>query len=125
MLNFPYSELTGRKLINNKFIKIDRTGALELPSNRSGWLDTNSQARLVVEIVEQLDTSEIEGFYKGGGSAPYPPKMMLALLFYCYAKGIFASRQIEQATYELIPVLYITGGTHPDHDSINTGSKRF
>ncbi len=73
----------------------------------------------------QLDTSEIEGAYKGGGSPPYPPKMMLALLFYCYAKGIFASRQIEQATYELIPVLYITGGTHPDHDSINTFRKRF
>ncbi len=99
--------------------------ALELPSNRSGWLDTNSLARFVVEIVEQLDTSEIEGSYKGGGSAPYPPKMMLALLFYCYAKGIFTSRQIEQATYELIPVLYITGGTHPDHDSINTFRKRF
>lgn len=50
---------------------------------------------------------------------------MLALLFYCYAKGIFSSRQIEQATYELIPVLYITGGLHPDHDSINTFRKRF
>ncbi len=125
MLNFPYSELTGRRLISNKFIKIDRTVAIELPSNLEGWLDKNSLARFVVEVVEQLDTSEIEGAYKGGGSPPYPPKMMLALLFYCYAKGIFASRQIEQATYELIPVLYITGGTHPDHDSINTFRKRF
>ncbi len=125
MLNFPYSELTGRKLISNKFIKIDRTAAIELPSNMEGWLDKNSLARFVVEIVEQLDTSEIEGTYKGGGSAPYPPKMMLALLFYCYAKGIFASREIERATYELIPVLYITGGNHPDHDSINTFRKRF
>ena len=51
--------------------------------------------------------------------------MMLALLFYCYAKGIFSSRKIERATYELIPVLFITGGTHPDHDSINTFRKRF
>ncbi len=99
--------------------------AIELPSNMEGWLDTNSLARFVVEVVEQLDTSELEASYKGGGSAPYPPKMMLALLFYCYAKGIFTSRQIEQATYELIPVLYITGGTHPDHDSINTFRKRF
>ena len=90
-----------------------------------GWLDSNSLARFVVEVVEQLDTSEIEGSYKGGGSAPYPPKMMLALLFYGYAKGIFTSRQIEQATYELIPVLYITGGLHPDHDSINSFRKRF
>ncbi len=50
---------------------------------------------------------------------------MLALLFYCYAKGIFSSRKIEQATYELIPVLYLTGGLHPDHDSINTFRRRF
>jgi transposase len=90
-----------------------------------GWLDQNSLARFVVEIVEQLDTSAIEGVYRGGGNAPYPPKMMLALLFYCYGKGIFSSRKIEQATYELIPVLYITGGLHPDHDSINTFRKRF
>ncbi len=39
--------------------------------------------------------------------------------------GIFSSRKIEQASYELIPVLYITGGLHPDHDSINTFRKRF
>jgi hypothetical protein len=51
--------------------------------------------------------------------------MLLALLFYCYAKKIFTSRKIERATYELIPVLYVTGGTHPDHDSINTFRQRF
>jgi hypothetical protein len=50
---------------------------------------------------------------------------MLALLFYGYAQGIFSSRKIERATDELIPVLYITGGTHPDHDSINTFRQRF
>ena len=61
MLNFPYSELTGRRLISNKFIEIDRNVVIELPSNMEGWLDTNSLARFVVEIVEQLDTSEIEG----------------------------------------------------------------
>jgi hypothetical protein len=88
-------------------------------------LDENSLARFVVEIMEQLDTSAIEQAYGGGGSPPYPPKMMLALLFYCYAKGIFTTRKIERATYEQIPVLFITGGTHPDHDSINTFRKRF
>lgn len=96
-----------------------------MPGNCEGWLDENSLARFVVEIMEQLDTLAIEQAYGGGGSRPYPPKMMLSLLFYCYAKGIFTSRKIEQATYELIPVLFITGATHPDHDSINTFRKRF
>ena len=88
-------------------------------------MDENSLARFVVEIMEQLDTSAIEQAYGGGGSPPYPPRMMLALLFYGYAKGIFSSRKLERATYEQIPVLFITGGTHPDHDSINTFRKRF
>jgi transposase len=90
-----------------------------------GWLDGNDLARFIVEVVEALDTREIEDAYRGGGSAPYPPKMLLALLFYCYAKGIFSSRKIERATYELIPVVYLTGGLHPDHDSINTFRQRF
>ena len=96
-----------------------------MPGNCEGWLDENSLARFVVEIMGQLDTRPIEQAYGGGGSPSYPPKMMLALLFYCYAKSIFSTRKIEQATYEQIPVLFITGATHPDHDSINTFRKRF
>ena len=111
--------------MSNKFIEIDRTQPIILPDNLEEWLDNNDLARFVLEVVEQLDTSILENAYRGGGSAPYPPKMMLALLFYGYAKGIFSSRQIERATYERIPVLYITGGLHPDHDSINQFRKRF
>ena len=37
-------------------------------------------------------------FVRGTGSAQYPPSMMLALLIYCYANGIFSSRRIERAT---------------------------
>nr|VFJ69007.1 MAG: Transposase [Candidatus Kentron sp. DK]VFJ69551.1 MAG: Transposase [Candidatus Kentron sp. DK] len=86
---------------------------------------TKHLARFVVDIVDRMDVSPLEQKYTGGGSAPYSPRMMLALLFYGYATGIFSSRGIERATYELIPVLYITGGVHPDHDSINRFRKRF
>ena len=111
--------------MSHQFREIDRSQPITLPGNLEGWLDGNDLAHFIVEVVEALDTRAIEAAYRGGGSAPYPPKMLLALLFYCYAKGIFTSRKIEQATYELIPVLYVTGGTHPDHDSINTFRQRF
>jgi transposase len=111
--------------MSNKFIPINRETPIVLPPSLDGWLGKDSLARFIVEIVEQLDTSSIEEAYKGGGSRPYPPKMILALLFYCYANGIFSSRAIERSTYELIPVIYITGNTHPDHNSINTFRKRF
>ena len=111
--------------MSNQFREIDRSQPITLPGNLEGWLDGNDLAHFIVDVVEVLDTGAIEGEYRGGGSAPYPPKMLLALLFYGYAKGIFTSRKIERATYELIPVLYVTGGTHPDHDSINTFRQRF
>ena len=111
--------------MSNQFREIDRSQPITLPGNLEGWLEGNDLAHFIVEVVEALDTREIEAAYRGGGSAPYPPKMLLALLFYCYAKGIFSSRKIERATYELIPVLYLTGGLHPDHDSINSFRQRF
>ncbi len=44
--------------------------------------------------------------------------MMLALLVYCYSSGIFSSRRIEAATHANVSVRFITGDTHPDHDTI-------
>ncbi len=111
--------------MSQKFIEIDRSEPIVLPDNLIEWLSDNDLAIFIVDVVEKLDVSTIENAYKHGGSKGYPPKMMLALLFYCYAKGIFSSRKIERATYELIPVLYIASGLHPDHDSINTFRKRF
>ncbi len=111
--------------MSNQFISIDRETPFTLPGGLDGWLSADALARLIVAIIEQLDTSALESSYSGGGSKPYPPKMMLALLFYGYATGIFSSRGIERATYELIPVIFITGNTHPDHNSINTFRKRF
>ena len=68
--------------MSNQFLDIDRNASIIIPANGEGWVDEKSLARFIVEIVEQLDTSDIEQTYRGGGSAPYPPKMMLALLFY-------------------------------------------
>lgn len=111
--------------MSKKFKEIKREQSIVISANQKEWLPDNHLARFVADVVEQLDVSPLEQKYTGGGSAAYPPKMMLALLFYCYATGIFSSRRIERATYELVPVLFITGGLHPDHDSINTFRKRF
>ena len=56
----------------------------------------------------------------GSGKAQYHPRMMLALLVYCYEHGIFSSRKIEQATYRHVLVRFIAANTHPDHDAIAT-----
>ena len=109
--------------MSNQFIPIERDQPFVIPVQE--WLEKDHLARFVVAIVDGLDVSTLEASYGGGGSPPYPPKMMLSLLFYGYATGIFSSRKLERATYELIPVVYVTGNTHPDHNSINAFRKRF
>jgi len=51
--------------------------------------------------------------------------MLLALLFYGYATGVFSSRKLEQATYDSVAFRYIAANNHPDHDTIAIVRKRF
>jgi len=104
---------------------VDRDTAYLLPPSVNEWLPENHLARFVVEIVDELDISPLENSYTASGSQAYHPRMMLALLFYCYATGTFSSRKMEAATYESVPVRYVTGNQHPDHDTICTFRVRF
>lgn len=111
--------------MSDRFKAADRETAYLLPPSIQEWVSDTHLARFIVEIVEQLDLGEIEAVYSGRGSRAYHPKMLTALLFYGYATGIFSSRKLEKATYELVPCRYITANTHPDHDTIATFRRRF
>ena len=110
----------------NHFIHTNRNQAYLLPPNLNDWLSEDHLARFIVEVTEQLDLSSILKHYTGsGGSLAYHPQILLSLLFYGYATGIFSSRKIERATYDSIAFRYIAANTHPDHDTIATFRKRF
>src|SRR3990170_8266963 len=82
-------------------------------------------ARFVVDIIAQLDLSRIYEQYAPLGGEAIAPEILLGLLFYGYATGLFSSRKIEKATYESIPVRFVAGGVHPDHDTIAHFRKTF
>ncbi len=88
-------------------------------------LPTDHLARFVVDIIAQLELSKIYEQYAPTGGEAIAPEILLGLLFYGYATGIFSSRKIEKATYESIPMRYIAGGLHPDHDTIANFRKTF
>jgi len=96
-----------------------------MPPSVDDWVPENHLARFVVDIVSRLDLSTIKNGYAGRGSDAYPPSMMVALLFYAYATGVFSSRKIERATYDSVAFRYIAVNTHPDHDTIASFRKRF
>jgi len=107
------------------FQNVDRETPFLLPPDVRDWLPENHLARFVVDVVDQLDLKPLYDQYSGRGSKAADPAMMVALLFYGYATGIFSSRKLENATYESVPVRYICGNTHPDHDTIANFRKRF
>lgn len=108
-----------------RFRDCDRNTLYLLPPSIQDWLPDNHLARFVVDVVSQLDLRTIENSYAGRGSDAYLPEILLSLLFYGYATGVFSSRKLELATYDSVAFRYITANTHPDHDTIATFRKRF
>jgi len=99
-------------------VNVDRSTPMLLPPDLREWVSDDDMVHFVIESVDGMPLSALKINRRGTGSAQYPPKMMLALLIYCYANGIFSSRRIERATYRDVSVRYLTANTHPDHDTI-------
>jgi transposase len=111
--------------MSGRFVEVDRDTAYLLPPSVQAWLPEDHLARFVVEIVDGLELGPLTRAYGGRGSDAFPPAMMVALLFYGYATGVFASRQLERATYDSVAMRYVAANRHPDHDTIAHFRKRF
>ena len=79
----------------SRLVTVDRDTAYLLPPSVDEWLPQDHPARFVVEVIEQLDLSELTRQNAGRGSDAYHPAMMLGLPVYGYATGVHSSRKIE------------------------------
>jgi transposase len=103
-----------------RLVNVDRDTPMLLPVDMRDWVPENDLVHFVISAVETMELGSVRVNNRGSGSKQYPPAMLLALMIYCYADGLFSSRRIERATYRDIAVRYLTGNTHPDHDTICT-----
>ena len=103
-----------------RYVCVDRDSPMLLPPDLRDWVGPADLVHFVIEAVEGMKLPCLKVNHRGTGSEQFPPKMMLELLIYCYANGVFSSRRIERATYRDIAVRFLTGNTHPDHDTICT-----
>ena len=110
--------------MSNRFVNVDRSTPMLLPPDLRDWVKEDDLAHFLVDALSLMDVSTAVINHRGSGSAQYPPAMMLAVLVYCYANGLFSSRQIERATYQHLSVRYLAANTHPDHDTIATFRRR-
>jgi transposase len=104
----------------SKFVDCEREQPFLLPPDLRDWIPEDDLAPFVIEAVERVAIGSFKINDRGTGSAQYHPRMMLALVIYCYANGIFSSRRIERATHRDLGVRYVAANSHPDHDTIAT-----
>jgi len=109
----------------SNFRQVDRATGFLLPPSLDDWLPERHLARFVVEVIDHLDLAAMVKAYRGSGSASYHPGVLLGLLVYGYATGVFSSRKIERATYDSVAFRFIAANDHPDHDTIAAFRRRF
>ena len=103
-----------------RFKEFDRSQGFLLPPDLREWVPADDLAHFVVAAVERVDIGAFKVNWRGTGKAQYHPRLMLALLIYGYANGLFSSRRLERATWRDVAVRFIAANSHPDHDTIAT-----
>ena len=109
----------------SNFRPINRDMDFLMPPSVDEWLPQRHLARFVVEVIEGLDLRALTSSYRGSGEASYHPRLLLGLIIYGYASGVFSSRTLERATHDWVAFRFIAANEHPDHDTIATFRRRF
>jgi transposase len=107
------------------FKTVDYDQALDTSVRLRDCLPPTHLACFVADLVAQLDLARFYARYAPRGGVAYAPEVLLSLLFYGYATGVFSSRQIEAATYDQAPFRYLAGHTYPDHDTLAAFRSQF
>jgi transposase len=111
--------------MSRMFKAVDHDAALDLTVRLGECLPPEHLARFVVDCIDLLDLAPLYARYGARGGDAYAPAVLLGLLLYGYATGVFSSRKIERATYEAVPFRFIAGNWHPDHDTSATFRRAF
>jgi len=94
---------------------------LKLPMNYEDIIPENDSVRLLSQITEELDYTELYKAYSPDGRNPVTePKVMFKVLAYAYMEYRYSSRKIETACRRDINFMWLLGGEPvPDHCTIN------
>ena len=103
-----------------RYVRFDRDRPFPLPPDLKDWLPEDELAHVIAAAVDRVRLGALRTNPQAGGRPQYPPRLMPALLVWCYAGGVFSSRRLERAADRDIGARFIAANTHPDHDTIAT-----
>jgi transposase len=106
--------------MSQNFLACDREQSFLLPPDVREWLPADHLAWFVVDAVAVMDLSAFYAAYRddGHGRAAYESSMMVALLLYCWSRGVRSSRRMQRACVEDVACRVIAAQQQPDHATI-------
>ena len=99
---------------------------LLMPSDLREWLPEGHLAHHVSDLVDGLDLTAFYAPYEGDGrrNAPYEPRMMVKVLIYAYATGVFSSRGVARRLEEDVAFRVLGAGNFPQHRTLSEFRRR-
>ena len=97
----------------------NQNDSLLLPPSLGELISSSHPVRIVNDILDKFDISDIESTYKGGGTSSYHPRMLLKVVVYAYLCNVYSGRQMEKLLCENIHFMWLSGMNSPDFRTIN------
>ena len=93
---------------------------LLLPEAIQDWLPEGHLAHFISDTVDTLDLGAFHARYDKGGprNQPFHPAMMVKVLVYGYATGVFSSRKMARKLHEDVAFRVLAAGNFPAHRTI-------
>lgn len=103
-----------------KFRPYEPDQSFLLPPSPRDWLSEGHLAYFISDTIEALDLGGFFERYGGDGrrNRPYHPEMMVKVLVYGYATGVFSSRKLAKKIEEDVAFRVLAGGSFPSHRTI-------
>src|ERR1700733_9769054 len=89
-----------------------------LPPSLRDWLPEDHLAHYISETIEALDLRAFYARYEDGGARNQPSAMMVKVLVYGYATGVFSSREIAKKLHEDVAFRLLAAGNFPKHRTL-------
>lgn len=102
------------------YLPYQPTQDLLLPPSLRDWLPQDHLAHYISDTIDELDLSAFYRRYEGGGprNQPFHPAMMVKVLVYAYATGVFSSRKIARKLHEDVAFRLLGAGNFPKHRTL-------
>lgn len=103
--------------VTHKFY--NQNDSLLFPPSLGELISATHPVRIVSDILDKFDISDIEATYKSGGTSSYHPRMLLKVVVYAYLCNVYSGRQMEKLLRENIHFMWLSGMNRPDFRTIN------